>query len=303
MTDPLRVFEERYALGLQEHVACSSEATLQHAYESGRQALAEGLGILHVAGAHHRAMALLTSSAPSPAELSESFLLECLAPFEMAHRGTGEANAALRHLTARLEEEARRIAHALHDDAGQLLSTIYLAVDELAHDLPPDVRERVRGIKAGLDQLDERLRQLAHELSPPMLAELGLLPAIKFLADGVSGRAGLSIDVADTTVGRLAPPVEITLYRVVKEALNNVAKHARATRVHVGLALRDSTLHCTVRDDGQGFDVLATQARPAGLGVIGMRERLEALGGQLVIRSSPGRGTELDATVPVGVVT
>ena len=303
MTDQVRVLQERYARGLHEHLAAPSELTLHRAYEVGRWALAEGLGILSVATAHHHAVARLPSTAPVDTErtagLLESFLLESLSPFEMAHRGAGEANAALRLLNARLEEEARRIAHALHDEAGQLLAKVYLAVAEIGSDLEPATRDRLSGVNAILDQIDEQLRQLAHELRPPMLDEFGIVPAIEFLVDGISKRAGLPIHVASTTGRRLPHPVEIALYRIVQEALNNVAKHARASRAHVELAWRESMVQCAVRDDGVGFEVTPAEKRSLGLGLIGMRERLEALGGEMVIRSVPGQGTVLTATIPL----
>jgi signal transduction histidine kinase len=302
VTDQVRVLQERYTRGLQEHVAAPSELTLHRAYEVGRWALAEGLGILQIAAAHYRAAAALPGIAAGDAGriagLLESFVVECLSPFEMAHRGAGEANAVLRLLNARLEEEARRIAHALHDEAGQLLAKVYLAVAEIGQDLGPAARERLSGINAILDQIDEQVRRLAHELRPPMLDELGIIPAIEFLAEGVSKRAGLPIQVAGTGGRRLSPPVEIALYRVVQEALNNVIKHAKASRAHVELAWRESMVQCAVRDDGVGFEV-APSKRVLGLGLTGMRERLEALGGELVIRSVPGQGTVLTATIPV----
>jgi signal transduction histidine kinase len=304
VTDQVRVLQDRYDRGLQEHVAAPSELTLHRAYEVGRWALAEGLGILSVAAAHYRAAAALPGPATVDegriAGLLETFLVECLSPFEMAHRGAGEANAALRHLNARLEEEARRIAHALHDEAGQLLAKVYLAVAEIGQDLEPAAHERLSGINAILDQIDERLRRLAHELRPPMLDELGIIPAIEFLVEGVSKRAGLPIHVAGTSGRRrLSPPVEIALYRIVQEALNNVIKHARASRAHVEFAWREGMVQCAVRDDGIGFEVASAERRALGLGLIGMRERLEALGGEMVIRSVPGQGTVMTATIPL----
>ena len=302
MTDQVRVLQERYTRGLQEHMGRPSELTLHGAYQVGRWALDEGLGIRDVAGAHYHAVALLARVAGEqhgPLGLLESFLVECLAPFEMAHRGTGEANAALRHLTARLDEEARRIAHALHDEAGQLLAKVYLEVAEIADALDSAAADRLRRINASLDQIDEQLRRLAHELRPPMLDQLGVGPAIEFLVEGISKRTGLPIDVTGATGRRLPFPVEIAIYRIVQGALNNVVRHAKAKSAHVELAWRIGMVQCVVRDDGIGFEMPWSQVRGAGLGLIGMRERLEALGGELAIRSLPGQGTVLTATIPL----
>src|SRR5262249_18949136 len=204
-----------------------------------------------------------------------------------------------RRLTERLDAEARRIAHALHDEAGQLLAAVYLAVDEIAHEAPPGVRQRLETLHALLDEVYEELRRLSHELRPPMLDELGLVPTVEFLAEGMAKRSGLPITVDGTVGGRLAPAVEIAVCRIGQSALTNVTKHAQARQAHVLVQLVAGTLVCQVRDDGIGFDPAASQACPRGLGLVGMRERLEALGGELCIESAPDRGTVVTARVPL----
>jgi len=304
VTDPAAELGTEYAKALGEHLASPREHSLQSAYELGRRARREGLGILDVAALHSRAVATLPDACPSEGArrilgLLESFLVECLAPFEMTYRGIDEANAALRNLNERLDAEARRIAHALHDEAGQLLAALYLAVDEIARDATPTMQERLEELRTLLNEVYEQLRRLAHELRPPMLDELGLVPTIEYLAEGMAKRTGLSITVEGSTGERLAPPVEIALYRIVQGALTNVTKHARARGAHVEFQRRDGTLTCHVRDDGAGFDPAASENRARGLGLVGMRERLEALGGELLISSAPGHGTVLTARIPL----
>jgi PAS domain S-box-containing protein len=211
------------------------------------------------------------------------------------------AEEALRRLNEMLEERAKRIAHALHDEAGQVLASVYLAVAELARELPPAARARLGRISQLLDRVDEQLRHLSHELRPTILDDLGVLPALEFLVEGVSKRTGLRITVEGSTEGRLSPPTETAVYRIVQEALSNVAKHAQATRVSVRLRREGNGIRCSVTDDGIGFDVPGVLARRGerGLGLIGIQERLQTLGGALEIRSASGRGTELLITLPL----
>ncbi len=198
------------------------------------------------------------------------------------------------------EEEARRIAHELHDEAGQLLASVHIALDNLAQQVPGQA-STVRDLHGLLDRVEGQLRRLSRELRPTILDDLGLAPALEWLAQGVAQRTGLTVTV-EAPIDRMPPPVETALYRVIQEALTNATRHARAAKIEVKVWEEDSTIHATVRDDGEGFDVEAALARRGerGLGLIGMRERVEALGGQFVIGSTPGKGTEVSIRIPVG---
>jgi len=211
-----------------------------------------------------------------------------------------QAEQALRALNQRLEEEARRIAHALHDEAGQLLVSVYLALDTLAARLQSEPREHLIQIRARLEQVEAQLRRLSHELRPTILDDLGLKPAIEFLADGISKRTGRVVTVSGSTGGRLSGPVETAMYRIVQEALTNVAKHAQATQAVVNLERRPDALVCSIADNGRGFDARARSARmhSEGLELIGMRERAASLGGTFSITSGQGRGTRHKIVVP-----
>jgi signal transduction histidine kinase len=199
------------------------------------------------------------------------------------------------------EEEAKRIAHGLHDEAGQLLASVHLALEEMAADLPSSARAHVQNIRNQLDRIEDQLRRLSHELRPTILDDLGLQPALDFLAQGASTRAGIPVTVEGSTDGRLSPVVETAIYRIVQEALANASKHAQATSIRIQLHREADTIRCTVQDDGVGFDVAAVFARRGkpGLGLLGIRERLYALGGKLSIKSAPGWGTELLITIPI----
>jgi len=138
-------------------------------------------------------------------------------------------------------------------------------------------------------------------LRPTILDDLGLVPAIQFLAEGVSKRTNQAITIHTSVTDRLPTNVEIGLYRIVQEALTNVVKHSRARNVHIQVDLSVGLLRCSIRDDGTGFDVPAVLARKGdgSLGLRGIQERLDALGGRLEIQSSPGRGTSLLINVPL----
>ena len=302
MSEARRELLEEYRRALADHLAGVGEAALARAYELARRAIAEGLGVLEMAALHHEALHA-TVPRPDPVRVAEAqaFFIESLSPFEMMHRGYREANTALRRLNERLEEEAQRIAHALHDEAAQLLATVHVALASLSGDLSPPTQCRLEEIRGLLDQVESELRRLAHELRPTMLDDLGLVPALEFLAEGVAKRAGVAVAVTGSTQGRLPSRVETTLYRIVQEALTNAARHAHAAHVEVRLRREAQAIGCSVADDGVGFDAAAVLAPGGrhGLGLAGIRERLDPIGGTLQITSAPGAGTRLSITVPL----
>jgi signal transduction histidine kinase len=266
----------------------------------GRTAVAAGLAAPDMAKPHHRALRRILLEAPGLASsvavinASETIFIESLAPYERNHAG-----AALRRLNARLEEEARRVAHALHDEAAQLLASVHLAVAEIACELPDGARQRLRRIPLLLDQVADQVRQLAHELRPVVLDDLGLIAALECLARGVSQRTGLAVTIEGSIDQTTPAAVQTALYRIVQEGLNNVGRHARATRVRVRLEQNSVAIHCSIADDGIGFDPAAVSSRRGGLGLIGIRERLAALGGKLSIATGEGRGTTFDLQIPL----
>jgi signal transduction histidine kinase len=210
------------------------------------------------------------------------------------------AESALRHLNARLEEKAKQIAHALHDEAGQLLASVYLKVAELERTPSKRARTRFQELRGLLDEVDREIRHLAYELRPAILDDLGLIPALGFLAEGVSKRNHIRVDVIGTTDGRVSNDVETAIYRVVQEALTNAARHGHPTAVRVELSRSPRLLAGRVIDDGAGFEPKAVLGRTStSLGLIGMRERIAALGGTLAVTSTPGQGTTVQFEVPI----
>lgn len=305
MTDKSATIAEQYTAVLQQYLAGGGEVSLQHAYELGRDALNQGVGLLEMITVHHNALRRMFQSDTIPQQaleksmLAELFLLESLSPFEMTHRGARESNILLHRLNQTIEEEYKRIAHALHDEAGQLLASVYLALDQTARNVPQS-RSDLQKIKGLLDQIECQLRRLSHELRPTILEDLGLLPALKFLCEGVTARSGLRIDIEGNSELSLVPLSRTVLYRIVQESLTNVARHAKASLVRIDLQQQPQSIRCTIKDNGIGFDVKMALNRTGkpGLGLIGMLERVNSMGGSLEIRSNPGRGTELTVTIP-----
>jgi signal transduction histidine kinase len=300
-------FEDEYASCLREYAAGGGEAALGRAYELGRRALTEQKSLVELASLHHHAVLTLVRGAESERRredflrASAEFLAECLSPYEMAHRGFQDAVKALRQLNETLEEEIRRIAYSVHDEAGQLLVAVHLALAEIALELPTAQQEQVGKIEELLNEVEKHLRRYSHELRPTILDDLGWVPAIRFLAEGMSKRADLPIHIEATVSGRLPSAVETALYRTVQEGLTNAVKHAKANNIWIRAWKERLTLRCSIRDDGAGFDSHQVQAEPSrkGLGLIAMRERVSAIGGTLRIESRPGGGTELSIRVPL----
>lgn len=285
------------------------ENTLRGGYEIGRKAITEGVGVLEIASIHHAAVVKFMVQGGAPEHLkvqlqqAEEFFTESLSPYEMAHRGYREALTVLRAVNETLEREIQRIAHSLHDEAGQLLIAAEIAITDLATDAHPDLQKRLRGVTALLDQAEQQLRRISHELRPMVLDDLGLLPAVHFLTEGIAKRSKLSIQVEGEMEQRFAPSVETALYRIIQEALNNVNRHAHAKSVKIQFSRAGRNLCCLIKDDGTGFDVTTYETRRGqkGLGLVGMRERLNALGGTLQVRSEPAHGTSLLVTIPVEI--
>jgi len=296
-----------YRQALQEYLLEGGEAPLLQAYELGRQVLDSGIGLLGLVNIHEGAVAALLSKANGKTARylhdAHHFLLESMAPFEMMQIGHREANAALRRLNNILEDEAKRIAHTLHDEAAQLLASVYLELAEIKRLQPADaVLDRAERISSQLDMVSDQLRRLSHELRPPILDQLGLMPALQFLSDGFRKRAGLHIDIDNFIAerGRLPQPIETALYRTVQEALNNVLKHAGAKNVRVRIWVEQGLVNCTVKDDGAGFSPGSSAPGQSGLGLLGIRERVSSLNGAFEINSKKGSGTELRVSIPVG---
>ena len=300
--------QTRYKKAFRNYLRGAGEKDLVTAYELGRKAFAQNIGMLEVVSLHHRALAECSArmrdeeDAELAVKLSGQFMTEIFSAYELGRRSYNDTVTSLHHLNELLEQEVKRIAHSVHDEAGQLLVAAHLAIADVLHEANPRVRGRLREIVRLLDQAEKHLRQFSHELRPTVLDDLGLVPAVRSLANGVSKRTKLPIQVTSSLNGRLPPSIEIGLYRVVQESLTNVTKHSRARSVKIDLGRKRGKILCSVQDDGVGFDAAKVLSRNGkkGLGLIGIQERLNVLKGSFHVESQPGRGSKLFITVPIG---
>jgi signal transduction histidine kinase len=300
-------FSADYRSALAQYISHGDEGALGRGYEIGRKAMAEGKSLMEFSSVHHQAMQQILADSRSAEgtkhalEAGAHFLAETLSPYEMAHRGFQDAVSALRQMNDRLEQQIKSIAYSVHDEAGQLLAAVHLALASLTLELPAAQQEQIIQIEELLSEVERQLRQYSHELRPTVLDDLGWVPAIRFLAQGVSKRANLPIHVETELTDRLPAPAETAIYRVVQEALNNIVKHSGATAVWIAAEKAQGVLRCSVRDNGAGFSVdsVRGEGQRRGLGLSSMFERLNAVGGALRIESSPGNGTQLLMTLPL----
>ena len=209
--------------------------------------------------------------------------------YERQRRELERRERALSRLSARLltarEEERRRISRRLHDELGQTLAAARWALSS------GDLKEGERLLAEAV----EGVRSLARDLRPPLLDELGLGPALRNLVERFSTATGVEVQ-ADLPEGRFPERVETAVFRTFQEALENVRRHAGARHVSLRLEREGQTLIGEVRDDGRGFAVRST---PEGLGLSGMREWVSLVGGELVVESAPGRGTQVRFRIPL----
>ncbi len=207
------------------------------------------------------------------------------------------ARDTVRRVVDAQESERRRLALELHDETGQALTSILLGVSSIRAAQSDEEAERAEAdVRSLVVQALQDVRALAVELRPAALDDFGLVPALERLGETFSERSGIETVVQANVQERLSPEVEITLYRVVQEALTNVVKHSGAEHVSIVISNREGSVAATIDDDGRGFD--NAEVRQDALGLLGMRERLALVGGTLEVESSAGSGTTIAAQVP-----
>jgi two-component system, NarL family, sensor histidine kinase DevS len=225
--------------------------------------------------------------------VAEHFAQRAAVAVELSQRVQRDS---LRRVFEGQELERRRLARELHDETGQALTSVLLGLKavENADDVPAALA-MLRELVVGTLQ---DVRRLAVELRPKALDDFGLVPAVERLVETFQGATGIDVQF-ESRLGeqRLPPEVETTLYRVVQEALTNVAKHAAAHSVSVLLVRREASATAVVEDDGEGFT--SADEAEGGIGLDGMRERLALLGGRLIIESAAATGTTVAAEVPL----
>ena len=225
------------------------------------------------------------------------------ANLEVSRQAIAEKDAARTHLLEQLitaqEEERKRIARELHDDVGQALTSLIVGMKVVGQMEAAEMGEKLESMRHFAAETLEQVRLLSRQLRPSVLDDLGLVAALKRYADEFSqGHPQFSADLHSDLTERLPPLVETTLYRIVQEAMTNAARHSGGSAVSVLLTRYDGHVRAIVEDDGSGFDV--EQARRAGrsVGIHGMAERAELVGGHLEIESSDD-GTTVYVEVPL----
>lgn len=209
----------------------------------------------------------------------------------------------MRRLVSAQEDERRRVARELHDVLGQELTALILGLNSLERALPEDTpgRDRLQEIKRIVNRIGREAHDLAVDLRPTALDDLGLRPALAAYVARWSDRTGVAAEFQPLGRSeRFSLEAETTVYRVVQEALNNIAKHADARHVSVILDQGAGEVIALVEDDGRGFDPdhCGSPGRTS-LGLLGMRERVGLVGGTLVIESAEGQGTMIRARIPI----
>jgi signal transduction histidine kinase len=215
--------------------------------------------------------------------------------FEQVRASSERLQSLSRRLVEIQESERLYIARELHDEAGQMLTSLVLDLSMLKKKAaqPDLVLKKVAEMEVSLNDVLENLHRIAMALRPAILDHLGLIAALSQYVETVGEKQGIKVNFkSDELRKRLPPNVETVLYRIVQEALTNVVRHARATQVDVVLTRRDQKLIVIVEDDGIGFDPDAVSTCDH-LGLFGMRERAEMIAGNLVVESEPGRGTTI----------
>ena len=226
---------------------------------------------------------------------------------ERQDRGRYEALAysrfELENLSARLvqaqEEERRSISRELHDEVGQSLGALLVEVGRFAKLVPAEDRAaqtQISHIKSVAENAVKSIRDIALLLRPPMLDDLGLVPALEWQAREISRRSEMEVEVhSENVTEALGDETKVTVYRLVQEALNNAASHASAKNAKVTVSQNAEEITVEISDDGRGFD----PSRHRGVGILGMEERVRRLGGALTIQSAPGKGTRVTAELPL----
>jgi len=252
-------------------------------------------------------LALMIDSVIRHVEANERAATVALGRLRTAYERLGLLN---RRLEAAKEDERRFLAHELHDEFGQTLTALKLRLQ-----LGARAVKATDGNGAGVadavalvDDLIARVRKMSVDLRPPLLDEVGLVPALRAYLESQSGLSGVAMELEEGTEktplrldGRLPPDLEIACFRVAQESITNALRHSNARRVSVLIVQRAAGITVSVKDDGRGFDVAATietAAAEGHMGVIGMRERVRAFGGTFQVISHPGIGTTVTVDLP-----
>jgi signal transduction histidine kinase len=220
-------------------------------------------------------------------------------------RSREQLRTLLGRLDEAVEEERRHLAREVHDQLGQALTALKIDASWAAQRLGGDdqtvravVADKLRGMAGLIDMTVDSVQRISAQLRPQMLEDMGLVPALEVHAEQFAERTGIRSHVHAGEDPALPAPAATHVFRIVQEAMTNVARHAGATRVDVSLIEVDRVLHVEIQDDGRGITD-AEQHSVTSLGMLGMRERARLLGGRLTVTGAAGRGTVVTLEVAI----
>ncbi len=282
-----------------------------------RMAVSDISALKQAEAAQHRMEALVETNRELEREIARRQAAEASLKQSERHQSQMLAQSRrmqeqLRHLSRQVlqaqEEERKRISRELHDVIAQILTGINVQLATLKMDATVNTKELLRGISRTQRLVEKSVaivHQFARELRPALLDDLGLVPALHSYLKDFAKRTGLRVNLTAFTAGRieeLDSAGRTVLYRVAQEALNNVVRHAHASRVDASLLKFPKILRLEIKDDGKSFDVerVLHAKKFIRLGLLGMRERVEMIGGQFTVESAPGQGTTIRAQIPFG---
>ena len=209
------------------------------------------------------------------------------------------------HLVETQEQERRRIARELHDEIGQTLTALTIALNGIPQTgLDQAIKNKLENIKGLARELSKQVSALSSELRPRVLEDLGLIPGLISLMNWLTTQTGIEIDFKHGPLEQkqIPPEIEITAYRIIQEALTNIVRHANVKLAIVRIQMDGETLWIQIEDEGQGFDYQAAINSSNTMGLMNMLERAEMVGGLLSIQTAPGEGTIITCRLPLGEV-
>ncbi len=221
--------------------------------------------------------------------------------FRKMESQTGELSRVSFRMLETQESTARRFAHELHDELGGSLTAIRSNLTAIAARLGPNPvdRARIEDCIKVVEQSVSNVRELSQLLRPTILDDFGLDAGLRWLADRFHERTGIEVDYRSEFDGRLLDETETHLFRIVQEALTNVARHSSATRVSIHLRAEHDTIKLTLADNGTGLKPARSGEERSGMGLTGMRARARSAGGEMTLRSQPGAGVAIEVQVPL----
>jgi PAS domain S-box-containing protein len=220
--------------------------------------------------------------------------------FEQVRKGRESQRALTTRLVEIQETERRHIARELHDEIGQVLTGLQFMLESSKNQAGPVLLNKLCEAQVTVSGLIEQIREMSLNLRPSILDDLGLLPTLLWHFERYTKQTGIKVVFTHNEINdRLLPEVETAVYRIVQEALTNIARHARVTEASVQLVLQEETLGVAIVDHGAGFDQRVDIARVATAGLTGMRERANMLGGYLLVKSGKEEGTQILAMLPL----